>query len=236
MTQPAIEGWGRWWRGRTAPDFIAREVVGPHGIADLVAVQFDAEALRARKAAEIHATEDIGAVRAILACRRTARSTADLSRLLGLSDSSVRRAVRVGYEVGALEDAGARRHLANGAWRPVARRLVAVELKRSDWQRATHQLWAYQGWASSAWLVLGKPPPLSAIKGLSGMGTGLGYLGQDGNTQVVLRPKTKRLSGVASIWAGEQVLGRALASGFDPLPAVKGGYARPADGLAVPVG
>ena len=236
MTQPAAEGWARWWQGRAAPDFIAREVVGPHGIADLVAVQFDSAALRTRATAGILAIQDVGALRAILACRRSARSTADLVRILGLSESSVRRAVRIGCEAGALQRVDARRHLAHAGWRPIARRLVAVELKRSDWRRAANQLWAYQGWASSAWLVLGKRPPLSAIEGLWRMGMGLGYLGDDGNTQVVLRPKTKRLSGIASIWAGEQTLGRALASGIDPLTSSKGDCARSTGGLAVPVG
>lgn len=236
MTQPAAEGWARWWQGRAVPDFIAREVVGPHGIADLVAAQFDSAALRSRATAGILGTEDVGALRAILACRRFARSTADLMRLLDLSESGVRRAVRIGCEAGALQRVDGRRHLTHAGWRPVARRLVAVELKRSDWQRAVDQLWAYQGWASSAWLVLGKRPPLSAIEGLWGMGMGLAYLGEDGNTQVVLRPKTKRLSGIASIWAGEQALGRALASGFDPLTSVKGDCAKSRGGSAVPVG
>jgi len=217
MTLPAAEAWPSWWRGRQPPDFIAREVVGPHGIADLVAVQFDRPALRARATAGLHALGDLAALRVVLACRRSARPTVDLAEILGLSESGVRRAVHLAYEAGALEDAGDRRHRTNVSWRPVGHRLVAVELKRSDWQRAADQLWAYQGWASSTWLVLGKRPPMSAVKGLYDAGMGLAYLGESTQMQVVLRPKSKRrLSGVASVWASEQALEHALASGFDP--------------------
>jgi hypothetical protein len=237
MTAPTLECWARWWQGRGAPDLISTEVVGPHGIADVVAVRFDTHALRAREEAGIDPVNDFGALRVLLACRRTARSTEDLARLLGLSESSVRRALQVCNDSGALEKVGSRRYVAHPAWRPAARRLVAVELKRSDWQRATRQLWAYQVWASAAWLVLGRRPPISAIEGLKAMGIGLGYLGEDGGAQIVLRPRAKRLSGtVASAWAGEQLLDRtgpscdpcssALRSGsprLEGVPALLGG-------------
>ena len=217
-----MAGWSRWWGSRRAPDFVAREIVGPLAIADLVAVHFDQSALRDRRAAGIRATDDLLALRVLLACRRSASKASDLASLLGVSQSGVRRAVRIGYEIGALEGVGRTRHQTHPSWRPAGHRMVAVELKRSDWRRAAHQAWAYQAWANAAWLVLGQRPPASALIRLAGSGIGLAYLGEDERTHVVQRPTARRrVAGHASVWAAEQTLVHALASGADPLTPVR---------------
>ena len=97
-----------------------------------------------------------------------------------------------------------------------------MELKRSDWRRAAQQAWAYQEWANTSWLVLGQRPPLSALNGLIGTGVGLAYLGEDEQLHRVLRPSSRRrTSGEGAVWAAEQALVHALASGDDPLAAVR---------------
>lgn len=235
MTEPAVESWNSWWRGREAPDFIAREVVGRHGIADLVAVQFDADVLRARSEAGLLAVPDLTSLRAIEACRRAPRSASALAAALGLTLSGVRRAVQVAHDSGALDVTGDNRYRANPAWSRCVRRLVAVELKRSDWQRSAAQLWAYKEWASATWLVLGQRPPLTAVEVLRDTGAGLAYLDINAEMRVVLRPKTsRRIAGIASVWAGEQALSQAIAAGknlTDPVT-VRRATARPEDELA----
>ena len=210
MTGPAIANASRWWTGPGEPDFIAQEVVGPFGVADLVGVRYDQPALKARSEHGIEPISDLLALRVVLACRRAPRTTARLGDMLGVGGSAVRRAIRIAKHAGALDSASDQRHRIHPAWRPVARRLVAVELKRTDWKRAADQTWAYSRWAHATWMVLGKPPPLSAVRTLCDRGVGLGYLGCEGEFNVLLRPKTsRRSSAVASIWAGEQALSNA---------------------------
>lgn len=218
MTVPAIGALSTWWMGRHDADFVAREIVGQLGIADLVAVRFDHGALRNRRAAGIRPCDDLLVLKVLLACRRGARSVRDLARILGYSESGIRRAVRDGRAAGALVDVGDRRHRTHEAWRPAATRLVAMELKRTDWQRAARQAWAYQAWANASWLVLGQRPPLTAVQSLMGSGIGLGYLGDDGQLHRVLCPDARRhVTRDGMVWAAEQALVHALAVGADPL-------------------
>lgn len=238
MTELVAGAAEQWWRFRQAPDFIAREIVGPLGVADLVAVHFDHGAIKDRRNAEIRPTDDLLALRIIVACRRRPLSVAELADLLGISDSGVRRGARVGCESGALVEDGerVRRYGTHPAWRPVGRRMVAAELKRSDWRRAVHQAWAYQAWSNAAWLVLGQRPPQSAPAALAKMGIGLAYLGEDERLNVVIRPaRARRLSGIVSVWTAEQALRHALASGAEPgANPSKRGCAKPLTPLALP--
>lgn len=236
MTDPAAAAAESWWRFRQAPDFVAREIVGPLAVADLVAVQFDHGAVKDRRQATIRPTDDFLALQVIMSCRRTARSVSDLAGLLRVSDSGVRRAMRIGLEFGALvEDGGrVRRYRTHDAWRPVGRRMVAAELKRSDWRRAAYQAWAYQAWANAAWLVLGTRPPLEAAGPLAESGIGLAYLGEDERLNIVVWPaRAKRLSGTASVWASEQALRHALANGVEPGASATRGRARQRARLAL---
>jgi hypothetical protein len=235
MTELVADAAEKWWRFRQMPDFVAREVVGSQGIADLVAVRFDHDALKKRREANISPTDDLLALQVIAACRRRPLSVTELALLLGVSPSGVRRAARIGWETGALTEirGGVRRFRTHPAWNPVGRRIVAAELKRSDWRRAAHQAWAYQAWANAAWLVLGTRPPLKAASQMAEAGIGLAYLGEDEQLNVVVRPaRARRLSGIASIWASEQVLRHALASGLEPGGSAKRGRAKPRARLA----
>lgn len=236
MTEPAAAAAEFWWRFRQAPDFVAREIVGPLAVADLVAVQFDHGAVKDRRQAGIRPTDDFLTLQVVMSCRRTARSVSDLAGLLRVSDSGVRRATRIGLESGALvEESGrVRRYRTHDAWRPVGRRMVAAELKRSDWRRAADQAWAYQAWSNAVWLVLGTRPPIEAAGRLAETGIGLAYLGEDERLNIVVRPaRARRLSGVASVWASEQALRRALANGVEPGASATRGCARPRARLAV---
>lgn len=218
MTDLAADEWKRWWRFQQNPDFIAREIVGPLAIADLVAVQFDKTALVGRKDAGIRPTSDLLALRTILACRRASRSVSELADLLGVSHSAIRRATRLGQEHGSLLEHKAGRciYRTSPAWKSPVRRMVAAELKRSDWRRAIHQAWAYQAWAHASWLILGQRPPQSAINKLCKSGIGLAYLNDNEKMNVVFRPTSKRrIAGVSSVWAAEQSLASALAAGAD---------------------
>lgn len=230
MTGPAAAAVAQWWPARENPDVVASEIVGPLARADLVAFQFDAKALRDRERAGIVPIDDLLAVRVILACRRAALTTPALVARLGLSLSAVRRAVRDGYDVGALHADG-RAHRTHSNWRPAARRQVAVELKRSDWRRGSHQAAAYQAWANASWLILGQRPPRTAIDGLRGTGLGLGYLGEDERLNVVLRPVyRRRISGDMSIWVGEQAVALSRGSRAE---ASRRGFSRPANPLVL---
>lgn len=227
----------KWWRFRQEPDFVAQEIVGPSGVADLVAIQFDHGALKDRRNAEIRPIDDLLALRIVAACRRRSFSVSELAELLGVSNSGIRRAARIGWEARALteDEQGVRRYQTHSAWRPVGRRMVAAELKRSDWRRAIHQAWAYQAWANAVWLVLGQRPPQDAPAELAQAGIGLAYLGEDEGLNVVVRPpRARRLSGIVSAWTAEQALRHALASGEKPGASSIRGSARRVTHVALP--
>jgi hypothetical protein len=237
MIAPAMAECSKWWQGRHDPDFVAREIVGPLAIADLVGVQFDHGALRRRQEAEIPAIDDLLVLRVLLACRRSGHTVTKLATLLGFSESGIRRAVRDAYEVGALVGGAGRRHRTHQAWRPAGRRLVAVELKLTDWQRAAKQAWAYQAWASASWVILGHRLPLNAIEGLASTGIGLGYLDEDKRFRPVLRPTARRrATGEGAVWAAEQALMHAHSSGADPLVPIKQAHATSPAAMAVIAG
>jgi hypothetical protein len=146
MTPLAQDAWQRWWRGRVAPDFIAREVVGQEAIADLVGVRFNAQSLAARSASGIRPLPDRLALLAVLAARRRALSTKQLAERCHVSPSGMRRAIGAALDANALVEREAGKFVAHRAWSPATARSVAVELKLRSWQRAIIQARRYQRW------------------------------------------------------------------------------------------
>lgn len=237
MAAPTKTALQQWWTPTRNPDFVAHEIVGSLGIADLVAVRFDHSAVKRRRAAGIRPLTDLLSLRVVLDCARRPRTSRELAFRLGVGESTVRRALRDAVDRGAVESlAGVYRPRPD--WHPVGVRLVAVELKRSDWRRAAAQAWAYQSWAHAAWLVLGQPPPRQADEHCAAMGYGLAYLSSDSELQIVRRAKIRRsVDRVMSAWAAEQALEHALLAGVDPgADGIRPGCATFRGALAAPVG
>lgn len=208
MTTPAIAASHNWWAGRSAADAVAREIVGPGAIADLVGIRFDRRALKARRKARIEPLIDALALQLVLATRRRAMSTRELADRFRVSPSGARRAIRIAIDKGAMVDTG-RAVAVHPEWQPIGQRMVAVELKLHDWRRAFAQAVNYQGWASAAWVVLGRAPSEEALLAARRAGIGLGYFLGDSKVRTLVRARSRerlRSGDWASVWAAEQVL------------------------------
>jgi hypothetical protein len=208
MTSPAIAASQNWWAGRSAADAVAREIVAPGAIADLVGIRFDRRAVEARRKAQIEPLVDALALQLVLATRRRAMSTRELADLFRISPSGARRAIRIAIDKGAMVDGGGALS-AHPEWQPIGQRMVAVELKLHDWRRAFTQALNYQSWASAAWVVLGRPPSEEALVAARRAGIGLGYFVEDSKVRTLVRARSRerlRSGDWASVWAAEQVL------------------------------
>jgi hypothetical protein len=207
MTLPAITATRDWWAGRARIDAVACEIVGPGGIADLVGVRFDQQAIDDRRGSGIEPVIDALALQMVMATRRRAMTTRQLADLFHVSRSGARWAIRIAIGRGAMIDTGGLVR-AHPDWRPAAQRLVAVELKLHDWRRALSQASTYQSWANAAWIVLARSPGPQAITAVREAGIGLGCLTDD-RVRVLARPRNRerlRQGDWTSVWAGEQVL------------------------------
>ena len=235
MTQLAADAARAWWGARRAPDFVAAEIVGPDAVADLAAVRFDRQRLLARVEAGIRPVVDVLALRVLDAARRTDKSAAQLAEECAVSISGVRRAISLALDSGALERRSGARYRTHSAWRPATTRIVAVELKLHDWTAALHQAQAYARWAHAAWAVLGRTPPDPALRAAREHGIGVAVLAPDGSVARLVRPASRPGSRLpwASVWAGEQVLARALDAAPMPVRGATAQRARPRDAAAV---
>lgn len=212
MTDQAIARAGAFWRGAAPFDAVALEAVGPGAVADVVFAGFDRGALAARDAHGILPVTDWTTLGCVLACRSRALALRELAGVLGTSESTVRRATGLAVAAGALVrgDDGFRTHR---AWRPVARRLVAVELKLRDWAHGLGQASRYRDWADTSWLVLGASEAPSATAASAAAGIGLARLGADGSVRVLARPVRQRDFALRErVWIGEQALAQAMSS------------------------
>jgi hypothetical protein len=212
MTPVACEAWERWWGARTALDFIAREVVGPEAIADLVGVRFDSASLELRRVAGIQPLPDRLALLAVLAARRRALSTRELAARCHVSPSGMRRAIVSALNANALVEDRPGTFVAHLAWKPAAARVVAVELKLASWRRALSQAELYRSWSNASWVILSGRASAQARTSAAEAGVGLATLRDTGVLDLITRPAVRRLRAEwASVWAGEQMLAQAQA-------------------------
>lgn len=238
MTEVAIAAAKAWWGARREPDFTAVEIVGPDAIADLAAARFDHERLQRRLAAGIRPVTDGLALRVLLSSRRRAMSAADLAAACRVSPSGIRRAINIAVDQGALTRAGRTQYRTHNDWSPATARIVAIELKLQDWSAALNQAHAYSSWANTAWAILSRVPPPSAISAANAEGLGLAVLSRSGEISCLVRPTPRRRPAhpLAALWAGEQIVSRAASAGFS-LPAAtepaKAVRARPQDAVGV---
>lgn len=205
MAGPVIERSKRWW-GRREPDVVAVEVVAPGAIADVLGCSFGESAVRARLAANATPLLEWAPVACVSACAHQPRTTAELAVLTGLSQSSVCKAVARAIAAGALRREG-RFLKREREWRPVARRLVAVELKLTDWWKALKQAESYARWADASWVVMGGTITEELYGRCEAGGLGLGRLSRE-SFDVLLRPRTHKIEAfnTARLLASEQAL------------------------------
>lgn len=221
MTSPAIAASRSWWGSRQESDFIAGEVVGPDAVADLAAVRFDRGRVETRLREGIGPVTNALALQVLLFARNNPVTSAEVAEEFCVSRSTASNAISLGLELGAICKQPKHRYSTHPGWSPVAARIVAVELKLSNWQGALRQAAAYSRWANSSWVILNQEPNAKAAETARSLGIGLAMLSSDGKLRRLVRAAHARspIDQFAAAWASEQIYGRALSAGsFEAVP------------------
>lgn len=186
---------------------VVPQVVGPYGVADLVAATYIGERLEQRLASRVRPLLSSIDVAVVAACRHRAVTRDQLAKALQRDPKTLQSRIKSLVDSGALEltATGVRAHC---ALRPIGR-LWAFEAKVSDWQSGVGQAQTYALWSDASSVVLERLPrsvdrPLEACRRLR-----LGLAHED---RWLLRPRldqsshAARLAGseafIAALWAG----------------------------------
>jgi hypothetical protein len=183
---------------------VLREVAGPFGVPDLVAVVGPPDVLRRRLAvgmAPLLNEVDAGIVGA--AAPAAARGLDALASSLGWSTDTLSRRVPALVHSGALVERRPGVYTRAAELQPVGR-LYAVETKVSKWRRAVQQGRAYQLWCDAYIVVmpsLGSMPLAELISEARQDGAGVMVAGR-----WVVRPRVRRRPEYRRLWGSEHVV------------------------------
>lgn len=177
------------------PSVVVVEAQANIGIVDLLAVAFDDEALAHRIKGNLGPVTLPLRVRVLDALSRPRPVRIEtLARRVGSKPLALTRStLRPLEELGALEVSGARVR-PTGTWRPVARRLTAIELKLSRWQQALRQADNAAFGVDAAWAVLDAArsrAALGQVEHFRLFGVGLATISSDGELRIATRPRQR---------------------------------------------
>lgn len=178
------------------------ELVGPYGVADLVACYLDRQRLAARLALLVPPLlNEIDAALIAAASVRQQHAPGALARRLGYPERLVLRRLRLLLRSGALVQRS------RGLSRPTALRplgrLFAFEAKIDDWRRALRQASTYALWTDRSTVVLSRY--LSNWKQVC-ESVRHAKLGLAVCSDFVRRPPPTRLPNTRRLWASEHVV------------------------------
>jgi hypothetical protein len=181
---------------RAAAHLVVGEVPAAQGIADVVAVRFDPDALRRRL--DVGVGPLCSPLRVLtLSLLRVDRGmrVSTLARKVGSNPRALTRStLRPLMELGLVELAG-ELVSATGAWKPVGAQLTAVELKLSKWRSALRQADNFALSADRTWVVLDESRSGGAVAAADHfreVGVGLALLARDGRVRPVVSPGNRR--------------------------------------------
>jgi hypothetical protein len=183
---------------------VLRELAGPFGVPDLVAVVGAPELLEERLALGVPPLlnqVDAGVVAA--AAPRARRTVETLARRVGWPVASVRRRLPELIRIGALIAAGPGSYVRPAPLQPVGR-LYAIETKVKDWRRALRQARTYSLWCDSYVLVmasLSSGSHATVMEAVTQDGAGLLVGGQ-----WLQRPRLGRRSPAQRVWGSEHLV------------------------------
>lgn len=181
---------------RGGAHLVVGEVPAAQGIADIVGVRFDIEAVRRRLDSAIGPVTSPLRVRVLHLLRkdravRVSTLAAHLgTNALALTRSTLRPLVELG-----LVELRSDMVRSSGAWRPVAAHITAVELKLSKWRDAIRQADNFAVSADRAWLVLDASRSAAAVREsafIRTFGVGLAVVESMGELRVIVPPSGRR--------------------------------------------
>lgn len=175
---------------------VVGEVPAAQGITDVVAVRFDAAAVRHRLEGGVGPLCSPLRVRTLdlLRVDRGMR-VATLARKVGSNPRALTRSTLGPLAEMGLLDVSDGLVRATGAWRPVGAQLTAVELKLSKWRDALRQADNFALSADRTWVVLDEARSGAAVAATAyfrEFGIGLALLAANGRLRPVVRPRGRR--------------------------------------------
>jgi hypothetical protein len=183
---------------------VLREMTGPYGVPDLVAVIGPPTLLRQRRRLPVPPLlnqVDAGVVSA--AAPRAGRTVETLAKRVGWPVETVQRRLPGLVKTGALVPVGRKSYVRPTPLQPVGR-LYAIETKVKDWRRALRQARTYGLWCDSYVLVM---PSLSSTSSASL----LAAVSQDDAGLIIdgvwiQRPRLRRRSAAQRLWGSEHLV------------------------------
>lgn len=191
------------------PSALVAEVPAAVGIVDLLGIRFNRRVLNQRIEGDVRPVLSPLRVRVLYALLTGPAPIDELAASVGSNGEALMRSTLRplhAAELIELEDGIAR---ATGLWRPVAGRVVAVELKLSKWRDALSQADNSGHSADERWVVLDAARAAGALAALdefSERGVGLAVVEQGGGLHVLQLPVRGRPEG----WLRALIAERAL--------------------------
>jgi hypothetical protein len=133
---------------------VVYELQTVHGIADIVAVDFDDEAIERRMRHGVGPIVDPLALRTFLQLTSGARRTPDIARLVEASARHVGSVILPQLESDGLVRRASGGWVAATEYVPIAKRIVAIEAKRRDWRSGLAQARRYLAFSNRSLLVI----------------------------------------------------------------------------------
>jgi len=188
-----------------------REVVGPFGVPDVVAVVGERSRMMLRRRAGVAPLlNELDAGIVATASSTRAMSPNSIASRLGWAVTSVERRIPHLLRQGALSVTSSGAVTRELALQPIGR-LFAIEMKVNDWRRALVQCQTYRLWADNYVLVLAELSAISAPKVIEAVHRDGGGLVVGG--EVILRPGVRRLELRRRLWGSEHVFAATIPRG-----------------------
>jgi hypothetical protein len=178
------------------PLVVLGEIAGAQGIADIVAVRFNTEAILRRVDNEVGPITSALRMRCLDLLRRDRPMRIEtLATKLGTNARAITRSTLTPLaQLGVVELApGLVR--STGAWEPVCDHISAIELKLSKWRAALRQADNLARSADRSWVVLDEAQANGALQNIdafAAFGVGLALLSREGKLQIVVSPRGRR--------------------------------------------
>jgi hypothetical protein len=206
MTEVVATSIGSLVPPRSPAPVVLREVRGAVGVVDLVAVNFDDDALGSRICTGLRPMTLPLRVRVLDALGARVLRVSTLARRTGRNPTALMRSTLTPLvELGAIEMHHGK-VAATGAWRPVTSRLTAVELKLAKWRAALRQADNAALSTDAAWVVLDGTKACAAtaaVEVFRDYGVGLATIEPSGALEISCRPRGRRTVRWLHAWMGE---------------------------------
>ncbi len=188
--------------------YAAHEVDCAHGIADIVLFE---RSERVNKNGRVQHLSPQWAYGLTLVPYRKAFTTSDFSALTRLSKRAAREVLSNFVDAGFVR----RSNRVTDSWikfrqpKPIAKELIAVEAKLSNWKRAAYQAARYQHFAHFSWVLLDTARAKPAIENIGhfvNRNLGLALFDSERGLQIVCRPIKKPPRSPNKFWRANVTL------------------------------